>query len=325
MTRSRNLFVVISPLQLICAQEAREKFCAGEDNHLVIVNRNAIGSRDYKQKVNELDSYWTKITEVSEPKSKGIKRFFVRIKNTLIIIVQHGLFRGKVFLGDAYLNWFRYLGKLFGQEVTWLDDGASSINIITQFAARGLLNSPNERTPKFFTIFANEQQVIKSNNAVVINKLEFFQRQRANGQYLEEKSMIFIGQWLSERGGVDQSKEVALLQSISKKYDGWKIQYVSHRHESAVKLTKIREFMNVVEFEKSIEATLLASSAVPEVIMSWYSSALFTLKPLLPQTDFSAIRVPLDDASERQSGEWLSVYGALESLDIKVIDPSRDW
>lgn len=325
MTRSRNLFVVLSPLQLICAQEAREKFCLGEYNHLVIVNRNIIGSRDYKHKINELDEYWTKITEVSEPKNKGIMRFLIRIINTLIIFSRHGFSSGNVFLGDAYLNWFWLLGKLFGNEVTWLDDGASSINFLADFNARGFLNTPNKRTPKFFTIFASHGMVKNSNCAIVINNLEVFQRRRCLNQIVQQKSMIFIGQWLSERGGVDQDAEVAILQSLMKKYQGWDVRYISHRHESSIKLEKIKDFMKVVEFERSIESSLLASSEVPEEIVSWYSSALFTLKPLLPKTKFSALKVPLEYASERQASEWLCVYDALEGIGIQIIDPSSDW
>lgn len=314
--RKRNIFFVLSPFQLMCAQEAREKFCKSDINHLVFIDRNGPESAEYRQKQNELDDGWDKIFRYREPRRKGFKRFIRRLVNTSFIFMRHGIGKGKVFLGDAYLNWFRYLGNIYGEEVVWLDDGASSINVIKRFRGRGLLDQPNKTTPKYFTVFASPELEAQTSGAVMQNNLSMIQKRKVPGQVIRKKTGIFIGQWLSERGGVSQDEELEALFEGCKKYANWDLTYVSHRHESKKKLDQIREVMPVVSYTRSIETELLNQKELPEVVLSWYSTAIFTVGQIFPSIRREVLFVPLTEASDRQRTEWTNVYEAMTAQGV---------
>lgn len=316
-----NLFMVLSPLQLICAQEARERYCDGEKNHLIIIDRKGPTSSDYQQKTIECDDKWHSIMRLSEPPNKGLPRILKRFVNTANIFLQRGFFKGKVFLGDPYINWFRYIGKIYGNDVTWLDDGASSINVIDKFLPRGLLDAPNATTPKFFSIFATPELITTTGGAIIQNDLRYLKQRHERPQVVKKSSAIFIGQWLSERGGVAEDDEVAALRAALGKLGDWELTYVPHRHESQEKLARISEFMRIRRFDRSIEAELLNSPDLPEAIISWYSTALFTLRLLFPEIQVKSVMVPLGEANDRQKSEWMAVYSAIEALDIHIIQP----
>ena len=313
MTRSskRNLFFVLSPFQLMCAQEARERFCSGETNHLVFIDRNGPGTTEYTQKQNELDDKWDNVSQYREPRRRGFPRFLYRLRNTALILSRQGMRKGKVFLGDPYLNWFRYMGKIYGDEVIWLDDGAASINVIKKFLGLGLLRQSNATTPKFFTVFSSPELEQRTAGAVMQNDLQVWQRRRQSGQRIKPKSAIFIGQWLSERGGESQEDELTAFREGCKRYEGWDLTYISHRHESQEKLDEIRKVMPVKSYTRSIETELLQQEDIPELILSWYSTAMFTLGHLFPEIKREVLFVPLREANERQKAEWINVYEAM--------------
>lgn len=316
----KNLFIILNPFQLMCAQEARDKFCRGEDNYLVIIDRNGPASREYRQKNLVLDAAWTLVSRHSEPKKKSVLRIPVRLWNTFQIWKNMRGAKGKVFLRDPYLNWFRMLGRIFGDEVTWLDDGAASIFILPQFMAAGYLDAPNETTPKYFSVFSNPKIEAQSCGAVLRNEFSSLRTSRNPNQVVVPKKAFFIGQWLSERGGVKQDEELTVLTMAVGELSDWEIVYVPHRHESAEKLARIQEFMPVQAFEKSMEETLLSGEELPQLLISWYSTALFTLGQLLPECERLSIQVPLTAASDKQSSEWSLVYQALRDDDVEVLD-----
>lgn len=323
--RRRNLAIVLSPFQLICAQEAREKFCQGERNDLVIVDRRGPETPEYIQKQAELDGGWNKVVRVAEPERRGFRRFIIRLKNTGILLIRLGMGKGKVFLGDPYLNWFRILGNIFGDEVVWLDDGAASINVIEKFERKGLLQGPNETTPKFFSVFSSPDLERRTNGALMQNDLTLKRQCRNPKQTVSPKQAIFIGQWLSERSGVEQDEELHTFATYLKEFPDWEFTYISHRHESPAKLAEIAKLVPVKRFDRSIETALLESDTVPEMIVSWYSTALFTLKRLFPDVKVQAFQVPLTHSKPLQRSEWMRVYKVLDQQGVPIMGYLPNW
>ncbi|PRY79637.1 hypothetical protein CLV80_102282 [Yoonia maritima] len=316
----KNLFVVLNPFQLMCAQEAREKFCRGEDNYLVIIDRCGSDTPEYRQKNAALDTGWSLVTRHREPKNKGAMRIPARLWNTLRIRMKMARATGKVFLGDPYLKWFRMLGRMFGDEVIWLDDGAASIFVIPHFLSKGCLNEPNETTPKYFSVFSNPKIEAQTCGAIMRNDFALLRQSRHPNQVMANKQAFFIGQWLSEKGGVDQDAELKVLSMAVESLSDWKITYVPHRHESDEKLAKIAKLMPIQRFEKSIEATMLSNEVLPQLFVSWYSTALFTLGQMVPECERISIQVPLSAATEKQKAEWSLVYEALRDDDVEIRD-----
>lgn len=316
--QKRNIFIVLSPFQLICAQEAREKFCQGETNFLVIIDRNGPGTLEYVQKAAELDEVWDKVVRFREPRQKGLKRFLTRLNNTCRLLVKMGFGKGKVFLGDPYLNWFRYIGGVYGDEVIWLDDGAASINVIAKFEDEGLLAAPNQTTPKFFTVFSSPDLEARSNGAVMQNEMLVKRATRRKKQTIVANTAIFIGQWHSEKLGTPFTAELNEFLRWIRDFDGWDVTYVAHRHESKDKLNEISKVMTVKSYETSIETAFLHSEELPQVIISWYSTALFTLNRLFPEIEVISFQIPLNDICSRQRAELMRVYGALDGQGVEI-------
>lgn len=320
---SRNLFVVLSPLQIICAQEARERFCRGDDNYLVVVNRTGTDSADTSHKMREMDAGWARIIHVRETPRRGPARVPIRLWNTFKIALAYRSAGGKVFLGDPMIDWFGMLGKIFGGEVVWLDDGAASVNVLHRFRNTDALTTPNPTTPRYFTIFADDATISASNGAIMRNDLSYLRSLGVPDQPTEPRTALFIGQWLSENGGVDQDAEVAALRHAVSLLDGWTVTYVPHRHETEAKLARFADFVDIVRFDEALERKLLKSPTKPEMILGWYSSALFTLKRLYPEIIYHAVHAPLGAASAKQRDAILQVYDALEDMGVTRLGPDQ--
>lgn len=317
--QTRNIFIVLTPFQLICAQEAREELCKGDCNHLIIIERRRKGTVEHTQIERELDKSWQLVTRHREQPNKNAFRIISRIKNTFKIIYLHGIKKGKVFVGDGRISWFRTLGRLLGTEVIWLDDGAATINIIRDFQSKGLVNESTSMTPRLYTIFGSDALKIKSNGAIIKNNLKILARSRRSDQTIAEGKAIFIGQWLSEQGVIDVGCEVALLDKARKYFCNWEIKYISHRHESSRKLSEISDFYHVYSYNNSIERQLLEEKQVPNLVISWYSTALFTLRELFPEARIVAIELPQSTISIHQRESIGNVYSALKSSNIEVV------
>lgn len=319
--QTRNIFIVLTPFQLICAQEAREEFCKEDCNHLIIIERRRKGTVEHTQIECELDKSWQLVTRHREQPKHNAFRILSRIKNTFKIIYLHGIKKGKVFLGDGRISWFRTLGRMLGTEVIWLDDGAATINIISDFKSKGLVNEPNSPIPKLYTIFANDALKIKSNGAIVKNNLRTLAKSRRGDQTVAEGKAMFIGQWLSEQGVIDVGYEVALLAKTREFFCNWEIKYICHRHEDSKKLNEIGDFFHVCSYKNSIERQLLKEKQVPELIISWYSTALFTLRELFPEARIVSIELPQSTIAIHQRKSIGNVYNVLKSLNIEVVSP----
>jgi len=319
----RNLFFVMSPLQVICAQEAREAFCAGEENHLVIIDRTPPGTPDYDQKRIELDDKWHKVTSHSEAKSKGLARTVNRLWNSARIRWHHGGAKGKVILGDPKISWFAWLGRRYGTEVVWLDEGSQSITVLKEFFAKGLLTKPNATTPKFFTLFATDDMVAASGGSVVHNTLSQLRRIAAPTQQVDRTQALFLGQWISEYGLLTQDEELKAIAFAQDSLPDQQMTYACHRHDSAGKLAKIEPLMTVTRFEEAIERHLLQQAKVPGVIVSCCSGALLTLRRLYPELTYVAVRPDYDLADAAAQERLRNLYAAFETLGIEVITPPQ--
>jgi len=131
-----------------------------------------------------------------------------------------------------------------------------------------------------------------------------------------------VGQWLSERKCVSLKAEVAGLKAIADALPDWEKTYIPHRYDSAEKIALISEFFSIETFDQTFERQLLQQSELPQLIISWYSTVLFTVNQMFPEIKLLSVRVPIDDISAQKEDEWKAVYDAYQDLGIEVLSPS---
>jgi hypothetical protein len=68
-----------------------------------------------------------------------------------------------------------------------------------------------------------------------------------------------------------------------------------------------------------VEASLLAEENIPQLIVSWYSTALFTLNLLFPELKILALQLPLDSIDKQRAEGVRAVYDALLNADVTIL------
>ena len=313
-----NLFLANTPLQLICAQEARDKFCKGERNHLLVLRRGTGESPVYRKTVLEIDDGWTRVTHVHERTRRGPGRSLNRLWWTLVILARHGPVRGKVFLASAFRDWHSTLARLFGREVTWIDDGTSSIGHLNRFSGSAYLSSPNHTTPKFFTIFGTAELERESNGAIVQNMLSA-RRTGQESRLTDPGKVWFLGQPISQIGALSEEEELALLEKIFEEVGRDKtIVYVPHGAEKDDKLDRISRFCALYRPYFCVESALNEVEKLPVSVMSWCSTGLFTINLLFPQIVVSAVQIPYDGTPKEKCEQLERVYRHYAQFGIPI-------
>ena len=318
----KNLFLVETPLQLICAQEARDRFCAEEHNHLVVICRGSAEAIFHKT-LFEADGGWSRVTHVRERTRRGRGRIVNRLWWTCVILARHGPFRGHVFTASPFRDWHTRLARLFGKDVTWLDDGAASIKHLGQFAGTDCLSFPNRKTPKFFTIFGTPELEKQSNGAIVQNALST-RRAKLRAKRIEADKLWFLGQPISGLKGISEEDELSVLERVVAEAGQEKtVIYIPHGAEKEAKLERISEFCTIYRPDICLESALSLADDLPGSVMSWFSTGLFTLKLLFPDIKASAIQLPLDTVPKetRDGMEAVYNYYAQFGISVRVEEP----
>jgi len=318
----RNLFVVLSPFQLICAQEARAKFCSNQKNELVILHREPIGSPSYTQIVAVLDENWGRVRHVWEPKKKGPALAWARLKITAALRVSYVYKANAVFLGEPRIGWFQKLGTWFGKNTVWLDDGAATLLLLRKLEPN-LSPNPDSDLPRLFSAFVTDEMQKQSGHVLLHNEFKQLQSEIVP-KPADEKQLLIIGQWISEAGDLSQSQELALIDQVMRSHVNWSICYVPHRHDSSEKVEKIANLgPKVTPLGMPIELAIRLSGSVPTKVISFYSTALFTLKSMFNSIDAVAIRPDFPNLSDSRASDIDLVYREMPRYGIKVLAPAE--
>ena len=279
-----NLFIVLSPLQLICAQSARDRFCAGEQSQLIVIHRCESDEAGALQVKSVLDGNWSRIQVFSEHRLRGPKRSLFRIAWLLKIGAARKWAKGKVFLGEPRISFFRALGLIFGKSVTALDDGASSLNLIRerQSVAQRWANG----MPEIYSLFVTPEIAEASQGAMVRHELNPTYDAVPTARLPE---VAFIGQPLSETGFMSLDEELLLITRQRPAEAGFA--YLAHRNDRPHKHQRLAELgIRVLSFDWPVELVFAAAAEKPRTVISCFSTALFTLSRMSPDIKFIAVR-----------------------------------
>lgn len=306
---STDLFIVASPFQLLCAVEAANYLKDDSKKILILINGelpNAVKSIDML-----LIMYrWDKIIRL---KLSGTFNFLVHVY--YMFLFKKGGFRN-VYVGDIR-GWYFQLpfalnvkrsGKLF-----LLDDGAVTIYQQAKFLSENEICHYEEAVGKdmikkiiyvllgfrvrinetinLFTIF---DLTPFGNQIVIKNELSILKKEIR--QQVIKTETIFIGSNLVGHNIISENHYLQFIEN-TQKYFNKELVYFPHRTESEFMLNKIAKIPGVTlhRSEYFIEFELIHKGICPENIISFWSTSLYSLNMLFPQSQYYYIRIEDDN------------------------------
>lgn len=302
-------FFVITPLQYLCALEAKHHFCGElKYNNLIIFTVFLPALSQLSNIVHTCD--WDAIDYL--PKTTKRNKYFDFIadyyKHKLLlnsIINKIGnddfVFIGNV--GDLWLYWL--LANLKCRNKIIIDDGMATINHIEggkiQFR-RGkrlrniieerLLNLPKSLNTSSISYFSLFSKLDFYQVNYIRNNFSYVRLTYGRHFYQKTREAFFVGQHLVDLGVINLNAYIDIVNTIKKYYQekGYTFQYCKHRTENA---SQLPADWNVHTFDYPIEVQMLRQSSLPCIIVGFYSSALLNLKLLFPkQMDIVSVRLP---------------------------------
>jgi len=261
----KTFLFVESPLQLLNAYEAMYVFHLKHYKIIIRLSGNADNDKQIKFLVQYLDIKHIKFLTIKAEK-KGVNDYI-----KLLFCKYIFLFRkiDKVFIGNFDSGFFRLiLNQIPKEKVILLDDGSKTLAVQNQFTNHTFYN--------FFTLYnikALENQIVYKNTFQQLS-------QKLKKLHITEEEILFLGMKLSEAGIMVEEKYIKLVRQISHRYSDKKMIYITHRGESLAKLQKLKEIKNMTikSYDYPIELLGVFENALPFKVVSFYSTALLTMK-----------------------------------------------
>lgn len=294
-----NLFIVESPLQLLCAYEAISR----EKDYELLIRQTGRGLND--QHLITCAEYLNLDYQVFLLFPHKIKWGLVR--NIPLWLRLWLSSYQNVYLGSVYSSALTLISKIIRSgKIQYLDDGAATIRAQAEMAA-GKREIKNWFT--FFNLMPLEDQVIKRHKFDCLNRL-VCQRDYA-GSY-------FIGQPVEIMKGINKEDYICVVKSIAKNYSEENpLIYIPHRIEDYELLKKYKN-IRILRLDMPIELYFIKhTEKLPKEVYSFYSTALVSLKNLFPEVLASAIKINMKETANTHLKD---VYEYMENNEIKVIE-----
>ncbi|WP_151717006.1 polysialyltransferase family glycosyltransferase [Acinetobacter sp. TUM15071] len=269
-----NLYIVESPLQLLCAYEAihvnrnvpyqlliRQTGRGLNDKHLINC-ANQLGL-DYKIFVLHADNIYVGL-----------------LRNLFLLFCLYFKYYERVYFGSVYssaLNFISYFIRR--RELVYLDDGAATLR--AQFE----MSKKEKKVCNWFTFFnidpLSGQKVIKHN----------FEKIKEKNKKNINEGKYFIGQPVSAMKGFSLEDYMRCVREIANKCESNEfLYYIPHRVENLDLINNIPN-IKVVKPTVPIEIYFLENKgSIPKEIYSCYSTALITLPVLFLGIKATAIK-----------------------------------
>lgn len=292
-----NLYIVESPLQLLCAYEAIK--VEGQSEYCLLIRQTGRGNND-KHLITCVEKLRLNYQVITVRTDKVI---FDLVKNVFFLIEILSKSYNKTYLGSYYSSFLKLIRKFSRQkEVFYLDDGAATLRAQNEI-------EENKCVINWFTFFninpIDNQKIYKHN----FNSLKYMLKNR------EVKLSYFIGQPYEKMINFSEEIYLSCLKEISKDYSKENpLIYIPHRIEDISILNEV-ENIYILYIDTPVEMFFVLDSIyIPERIYSCYSTALFSLKGIFPNTQVVAVKPKV------HLGVIEDVYFNMKDLDINVME-----
>lgn len=336
-----SISIISSPLQLLNAVEAVHHFKTNH-NILVLIFNSELNSTDHAQKLNLLnEENWSEVIYYDMGKISKKKRFFEQVK--LIKKLKQDSY-DYLLAGDFGTIQQALMANLSIDNIYLLDDGTATIVTYEKLKNKDFFKNftLSAKMKLLRYLLAGLQYKIKQDidffTIYNLQALPHLQVVQHDFSYLKQnrlkmcknsKNIYILGQNLVEVGWISEENYLKYVQGIIKmimeQYDG-KIIYKPHRSEIITKAydNLINERFSIDDdiSQGPIEVSLIDNNIYPAIIISFFSSALFSLDKIFTDTIIYSIKIKKEDLSvnELTLRTIESLYATLEYTNIVFID-----
>lgn len=317
----RNLYLVESPFQALCALEA--SLIHKDDINDVVYKLS--GSEQRKRNDQQIidivnKGNWGLCKSYTVKADKGR---YVESLRTMVLIQYLKRFSkqrvDRLYFGEFRCYWMHIARFFINPNETWLiDDGAASVVAVNDYilCKKFVPRPPNlgkynllkrliqrvkfgvterrllvlEQAPiHVFSAFLPDKAEALDNGISQFKKNNFERVKRLyvpNPSQLQNKEVFYYGSKYSEAGILQQGYELAFIKAMADFYaqKGIAVRYFAHRDEQQNKLEKIKQLgLTVMVSPNMAELDLLQADSLPVEIASAYSTVLTSLNVLFPE------------------------------------------
>lgn len=304
MPNKKAIFILESPLQMICGFEAINEFNL---NKVSIILRLAENGRNNEQmlKLNELFFSKFKVQKVfMKPKSRNILSIlyclYLTLYSTVTVCRNYSVFIG------YFDSKFARLLTLFtpSKKKFFLDDGVASL-----MYSNGLLHSG----ASFFSFFNLKT---KKNTK---NSFEYFSNfilNSNNSDKNKKNSLIFIGTPISESSSIVSFNEyLKIISYVKSKYESYSFLYFPHRREPKDRI-KVIEKMGFKILYNKLPIEMIGyefSQYYPNVVVSLFSTALFTMYSIY-KSEIIACELAMEKKDTSKKEHLVKIYSEVKKI-----------
>lgn len=316
-----NIFLINSPFQLLCAIEVISAFNC-QNNVLVVFNKGkgetfnqiSIVLEKYRSRFNHVEIIDRELESVS-----GWLDGFKKMEK----LVNHYPVVKRVFAGDYRSGLVRHFtNSVKSKEVILIDDGFAIINTnkklnegsvynfkdyIKYIFAKGGYDFKSKKEIIYFSIFDKylDAQKVYTN---------YFNSLIDEQEWIDENSIYWLGSAIVEDKIVKEEYYFEKIgECLNTIRDDREVIYFPHRRENKDKLQGIvdRFGLKIKNPNLPIELYVLESKIRPEIVISFFSTALYSLNRILASTDVYYISI---DEKEllRRNKEIDEIYRILD-------------
>tara|TARA_R110001632_G_scaffold16589_3_gene53410 strand:+ start:4812 stop:5921 length:1110 start_codon:yes stop_codon:yes gene_type:complete len=344
-TNGPHLYIVGSPLHLLCAIEA--KLTLGDKSTVDLFVLYTLCAKNNKQLDKLLLEYahlWGHITSIKMRSNHSIISS-ISYLCSLVFKVKKLTKYELVFLSDPRVEVFQVLlSMLKYKELVITDDGLATINIYKYFCEKNIIfkESNNQSLSKYLIYKALNIKFIEpekisffsfltledNKNIYHLYKCDFnhiknlFQEKATTIE--SRDSHYFIGQKLVDVNLVTETKYLQLINDyINENINGNTLHYIPHRGESKSILIQLsaNEQIKIVNVNVPIELFFLQESIQPSSLASFYSTALITLSLFLKCPQIKVIKLEKKDLLVP---EYYSVIQDICNVIFKYLPPTYE-
>lgn len=320
-----NVFLVTSPFQYICANEARVAY-GSKNNLLVLIEQdNPIGKKQMEALFNEQD--WDHVinyprnnrTFITPKIIKTIDKLSNGCLDTLFyseyyawrskLIIRNLSFKKHVFFDDGTMTFFDYYDHIEPKNTFYRPRLLQDFQLRLQ-GIKPIGKLAYFENTEIFSIFKFPNCVTKYKE----NTLETLNPHQEDKVKQLTPYDIFIGQGsVDEKGRITIDEYIKMIKSSLTKSD-YPILYIPHRTEASHVTDKIKKIKNLTYHQPNfpIEIELSKNAITPHRIIGLSSTALYTLSKIHPNSPIELVEQKNVAQGERDKRiqHYLSEYFA---------------
>ncbi|GLO59644.1 hypothetical protein MACH09_01520 [Vibrio sp. MACH09] len=303
-----NVFIVTSPFQYICANEARLAYNS-KDNTLILIEQDnpagiqqmaAILQEDNwdsvlrfprNKRTTTIPKIIKSITAITAISNNALDTLFYSEYNAwrTKLLMRNLSFKKHVFFDDGTMTFADYYDHIEPKKIyhrsRWFQDSLLRLQGIQPIGEIGLF-----KNTELFSIFSFPNCILKYKE----NKLLTLQLAAEEKRDEHQINDIFIGQGcIDEKGHASLNEYLTQIEQASRK-SSLNLLYIPHRTEAAHVTQAIKKLANIRYHQPQypIEIELIKTGIQPNCIFGLSSTALYTLSKIYPNSSIQLIEQP---------------------------------